>query len=198
VSRRELHPEEAILDAAPAVVAERGIRAATVAAVAAASGAPTGSIYHRFGSVQEVLARLWVRAVRRSQEATLPLLAEEDPAQGLVAAALATYDFCFRRPDDARLLALFSRSDFLAAGLPGELNEELVRLNDAAMDAMRHLSRRLFGRAARRELDLVLACAVDLPYGLARRYLETGARPPSSRRAAVATGVRAMLTEGEG
>jgi AcrR family transcriptional regulator len=195
MGRRVLHPEEAILDAARAVVVERGIRAVTVAAVAAASGAPSGSIYHRFGSVQEILARVWIRAVRRSQEATLPLLAQEDATQALVAAALASYDFCIRRPDDARLLSLFSRSDFLSAGLTGELHQELVRLNDGAMDAMRRVSRRLFGRAARAELDLVLACAVDLPYGLARRYLETGTRPPSSRRAAVTAGVRAMLTE---
>lgn len=198
MGRREVHSEEAILDAARAVVVERGIRAATVAAVAVASGAPTGSIYHRFGSVQEILARLWIRAVRRSQEVVLPLLDQEDPAQALVAGALASYDFCIRRPDDARLLALFSRSDFLSAGLPVGLHDELVRLNDTALDAMRRLSHRLFGRAARTELDLVLACAVDLPYGLARRYLETDARPPSTRRAVVEASVRSMLTERPG
>jgi AcrR family transcriptional regulator len=193
-----MHPEEAIMDAARAVVVERGIRATTVAAVAAASGAPTGSIYHRFGSVQEVLARVWIRAVRRSQEATLPHLAREDPAQAVVDAALASYEFCIRRPDDARLLALFSRSDFLSTELPADLHEELVHLNNAALDAVRQLGVRLFGRAARPEVALVLACAVDLPYGLARRYLDTAARPPSSLQTAVAAGVRAMLSAREG
>jgi AcrR family transcriptional regulator len=177
------------------VVLERGVRAATIAAIANASRAPTGSIYHRFESVQEVLARLWIRAVRRSQDAALPALGHEDPQAALVAASLAMYDFCFSHPDDARLLALFSRADFLSSELSGELHQELLVINERALRALRDLSRRLFGKGTGAEFDLVLAAVVDLPYGLARRYLESGARPPAIRRGALTTCVSAMLAE---
>lgn len=48
--RAVAHDAGAILDAARGLVLEGGPRAAGVAAIAAASGAPVGSIYHRFGS----------------------------------------------------------------------------------------------------------------------------------------------------
>ncbi len=195
MGRRERHPENSILDAARTVVLERGVRAATIGAIAAAAEAPTGSIYHRFASVQELLARLWLRAARRSQTFSLGALRGEDPRPALVAAGLGTYDFCVAHPQDARLLALFSRADFLAAGLPAELDREMHELNDEVMVAVRDLCRRLFGRATREESDLVLAAAVDLPFGLARRYLEIGAQPPRARRDMVAVGVRALIAE---
>ena len=44
------HETDVILDAARALVLEGGPRAASVAAIAAASGAPAGTLYHRFGN----------------------------------------------------------------------------------------------------------------------------------------------------
>lgn len=66
--RPELHATDDILDAARDLIIEHGLRAATVAAIASESGAPVGSIYHRFGSIDQLLAEIWLRAARRSQE----------------------------------------------------------------------------------------------------------------------------------
>jgi AcrR family transcriptional regulator len=77
------------------VVVERGSRGATVEAIAESSGAPTGSIYYRFRSVDELLARLWIRAVRRTHELVREA-ASADPVETVVAGALALYDFCLR------------------------------------------------------------------------------------------------------
>jgi AcrR family transcriptional regulator len=54
-----LHTEESILDAARQVILQRGLRSTTVAAIAETSGASIGSIYHRFVSVDDLLACLW-------------------------------------------------------------------------------------------------------------------------------------------
>lgn len=196
MGRPQLYPSDAILDGARAIVVEQGVRAATIGAIAKASHAPTGSIYHRFGSLQELLAQLWIRAVRGSQEASVLSVTETDPLEAVVAGALGTYDFCARQPDDARLLSLFRREDFLAADLPAELHAEIERINDSALAAAREVARRLFGRASRAGVDIVLAAAVDLPYGLARPYLAAGRKPPAGRRERVPAAVRAMLTDG--
>ena len=55
------------MDAAMRLVAEGGPNAATVAGIAGALGAPVGSIYHRFKSRDLLLARLWIRTVKRFQ-----------------------------------------------------------------------------------------------------------------------------------
>src|SRR5262249_30788553 len=121
--RPELHREQVIMDAARAVILERGARGTTIGAIASASGAPTGSIYHRFGSVDELLARLWLRAMRRVQDEMLG-------ADGPVGAALGVYDFCLREREEALLLSSFRRSDFADAPLPREVRTALDHLND--------------------------------------------------------------------
>ena len=80
------------MNAARAVVLDRGARAVTIAAIAGASGAPTGSIYYRFRSVDEVLARAWMRAIRRVQEALLSS-GRQEPVAAAVSGALADTTF---------------------------------------------------------------------------------------------------------
>lgn len=191
---RVRHDEASLLDAARSVVIRRGARGATVAAVAAESRAPTGSIYHRFGSVDELLARAWLRAARRSH-ACVFVSQSEDAAGEVVAAALAMYDFCLRERDDAILLASFRQADFAHAGLPHELRAELERVNEPLADPFGELARRAFGRADRRALDLLVLATVDLPYGFARRHLEAGTKPPPADRARLAAAVRAAVDD---
>ena len=51
------HETDVILDATRALVLADGPRAASVAAIAKASGAPAGTLYHRFGNRDGVLTR---------------------------------------------------------------------------------------------------------------------------------------------
>ena len=66
--RPQLHPTDAMLDAARDLVLRAGPRATTIEAIAEASGAPTGSIYHRFRSRDELLATLWTRSEEHTSE----------------------------------------------------------------------------------------------------------------------------------
>jgi AcrR family transcriptional regulator len=72
------------------------VSATTIAEIARASGAPVGSLYHRFGSRDDMLAQLWIRAVRRSQASFLTAVDSGDPIQGAVAGATAILDFWVR------------------------------------------------------------------------------------------------------
>ena len=83
-----------MLDAARDLLLEDGSGSATIEAIASSSGAPTGSIYHRFGSRDELIARLWMRAVYRSQASFVAALERHDPKEAALAAALSIIDFC--------------------------------------------------------------------------------------------------------
>jgi len=189
---RAVFSADAILDAARGVIVEQGARAATVEAIAIAAGAPVGSIYHRFRSVDELIARVWLRAVRRLQSTALAVQVEDlDPLEAAQAVALAMYEHCLAEPADTLLLDTLSRAELLQLGL-SELQHELEGVNVAIEARMADLARLLFGRADPRARDLVLLALVDLPHGFARRELSTGT-PAPGRRERLPAAVRAVL-----
>ncbi|HXD53456.1 MAG TPA: helix-turn-helix domain-containing protein [Solirubrobacteraceae bacterium] len=192
---RRVFSTDAILDAARGVVLERGPRGATVDAIAGAAGVPVGSIYHRFSSVEELLAAVWLRAVRRNQDRARAIPASlEEPLQSAVEIALAMYDHCLAEREDTLLLDVLRRSDLLALDV-GALGAELETANDEILALMGALARALFGRADARGRDLVLLALVDLPHGFAHRQLISGASTPA-RRARLPGAVRAVLAPG--
>ena len=177
--RPALHDTDTMLDAARALVLEQGSRAATVEAIAKASGAPSGTIYHRFGSRDELIARLWIRGVQRSQAAFFAALEGLEPREAVLAGGLSILDFCADQPADAKLLVAFRHDDLVRAAPAGPLAEELEQLNQPVERAVVELARGLYGRASRAALDRVLLAVFDLPYGAVRRHLIAGRPLPA-------------------
>ena len=194
MARRELHPKGAIMDGARAVVLTEGVRDATIGAIAAACGAPTGSIYHRFRSVDELLAKAWMRAIRRAQEEMLRVGAGE-VLETAVLRGLGVYDFCLCNPPDGLLLSSFRRSDFRSDQLSPEARDELAHLNDRIDPFFQELARALGGPG---QMDLALLVIRDLPYGAALPHLRDGTRPPRRRRARLEAALRAALATAPG
>jgi hypothetical protein len=140
-----------------------------------------------------MLARLWIRAVRRSQRDFLAACAADDPRDAALGAARSIIEFCRRHPADARLLVSFRREDLMQASDDEGVKAELERLNRPVEQAIVALTKRLFGSARRRELNRTLMATFDLPYGAARRYLIMGAPLPRHLEADVAAAVEAVL-----
>lgn len=194
MARPSAHPSETILDGARAIVLESGAGSATVDAIARATGAPTGSIYHRFASRDELLARVWLRAVRRSQARFLAAIDRADPVEAAVAGALSMLDFCRDEPEDARLLASVRADDLLRADVPEAVARELADVNRDLFSAVRRLSVALFGRRTDAALQRTLLAVFDLPYGAARRHLVAGAPLPRTLWGDLERAVRAVIT----
>lgn len=182
-----------MLDAAAGLVLDGGPRAASVGAIARASGAPTGSLYHRFGSRDRLLMELWIRAVRRFQDRYLAVADGDDPVEVGAAMAGAVVDFARRQPADARLLLTVRREDLLDGEVTGELATTLESLNWPVEEAIGTLARRLHGRATRRAAELVTLAVIDLPYGAVRRHLVGGGGIPNRLREDVQQAVRDVL-----
>ncbi len=192
---RQVFSTDSILDAARALVVQRGARAATVEAIARQAGVPVGSIYHRFRSVDELLASTWLRAARRTQERALAVpVSLRRPLPSAIAVALAMYDHCLQEPEDTLLLDALPHAELLGREL-GELRGELERVNERVEALMAELARAVFGRADRRARDLVLLALVDLPHGFAGRELLQGRAAPA-RRERLPAAVAAVLAGG--
>jgi AcrR family transcriptional regulator len=195
VPRPPLHPTDAILDAARSLALDSGVSATTIAEIARASGAPVGSLYHRFGSRDDLLAQLWIRAVRRSQASFITAVDSGDPIEGAVAGATAILDFCEHQRADAQLLVSLRREDLLRAAPSPEVARELEELNRPLEEGLARLARALYGTAGRTEIQRVLLAVFDIPYGAARRHLIAGRPLPASVQSDVEKAVRAVLVE---
>jgi AcrR family transcriptional regulator len=173
------HPTDPILDAARSLVLREGPRAASVKAIAGASGAPVGTLYHRFGSRDGLLTETWLRALDRFQSIALGAAARhDDPLERGVAMAGASLTFARKHPDDARLLLALRRDDLLDAAPGEDLARRLTAMNAPLMDEVRELARGLVGRADARSVDAVIRAVVDLPYAALRRHTAAKQLPP--------------------
>lgn len=183
--------EQDFLAAAERLAAEQGPGAVTIAAVAAAAGAPTGSLYHRFGSRDELLARLWLDTVKRFQSGFMAALAADD---GL-AAALHTPRWVGFNPLPARLLLLHRSSDFNAGHWPAQLQARADAQAAALRRALASFVRRRYGRNSAAALARVRLALIDLPYAAVRPYLESSGRLPPETEALIERAYRALMEQ---
>jgi AcrR family transcriptional regulator len=178
VPRPAKFTEDQMLDAAMRLVAAGGPNAATIAGIAEALGAPVGSIYHRFKSRGLLLARLWIRTVKRFQVGFLRALEAEDLDEAALGAALYNVVWTRRHVDEVQVLLLYRRED-LAERWPEELGEELAALNtDVERTVRDHALRRYGERGGAEAVRRVVFALVDVPYAAGRRHLVVGEPPP--------------------
>ncbi|MET8871174.1 TetR/AcrR family transcriptional regulator [Nocardia sp. NPDC004604] len=171
------HDTDVILDAARTLVLTDGPRAASVAAIAAASGAPVGTLYHRFGNRNGVLTAAWLRALERFQDRIKAAATDPDPVGAGVAMAVASVQFGRELPDDAKLLLNLRPSDLLDGGPDAEFRARLDRMNGPLIEHLRRIAAALFGRDGDREIDAISRAVVDLPYAALRRHAHTRTLP---------------------
>ncbi|HEX8805163.1 MAG TPA: helix-turn-helix domain-containing protein, partial [Acidimicrobiales bacterium] len=120
------HDTDRILDAARTIALRDGPRATSVSAIARHSGAPAGTLYHRFGSRDGLLQAAWLRALGRFQAAALEAADDPDPVEAGVAMAAAAVRFARTWPDDARLIVVVRRHDLLDGGPDPAFEERLA------------------------------------------------------------------------
>jgi AcrR family transcriptional regulator len=192
MGRRELHSTTAILDGARTVLLADN--PATIAEIAATSGAPAGSIYHRFESRDALLAETWIRAAARSQQRFIAAIASVDePINAAVAAGLSVFDFADDQCDDARLLASLRREQVIRSPLPPQLTSRLDELDEPVESAITQLAYELYGTSSREHRRQVVLATVDIPHGAIRQFLIAGAPPPQHLRPLVEHAIRAVL-----
>src|SRR6195256_7099330 len=136
------------LATALAIISEHGPSAVTVASVSERLGSPTGSFYHRFASRDVLLGSLWLRTVLEFQTGISDALDADDGLR----AALHTPAWVRKHPDEARLLLLYDRKDFLKGEWPPELRQRVAEMTQRIEVRSRKWARVIFGKERRDEI----------------------------------------------
>jgi AcrR family transcriptional regulator len=186
------HQTDVILDTARGLVLTDGPRAASVAAIAKASGAPTGTLYHRFGNRNGILAAAWLRALERFQSQAM-VAAADSPLETAVAMAVSVVSFARELPEDARLLLTLRPSDLLDGEPDSTFVNTLATMNAPLLARVNDFARQLYGRADERTVEAVARAIADLPYGVVRRHAYDNPMP-SWLEGDLGAAVRAVLT----
>ena len=147
---------------------------ATVTALRDATGISIGSLYHRFGSREGVMAEAWLYAVRTFHMRIMAAFANDDAMQAGVEAALAIPRFCRDEADIALVLVCCRPSEFLNDQTPKLLREQLAHVNDEVGNAMMDFSRRI-----NRPLLTCRLAIIAFPLGSVRLFLPKATVPKS-------------------
>lgn len=104
----------ALLSAAEAELAERGMEAFSLRSVAKRAGVSHAAPAHHFGDAQGLLTALAAEGFRQflAAQAAREAVADKDPASQLVAAGMGYVDFAMARPTLFRLMWQSNRPDF--------------------------------------------------------------------------------------
>lgn len=179
--------------AALRLVADRGPQAVTVAAVAKEVGAPTGSIYHRYESREQLLAELWMDVVEGFQAGFVAALAKADDVDGAAGAARFMAQWTREHALEARLLLLHRRQDFVAGDWPAPLAGRAAALEPQLGAALRAFARRAFGRSDAELMARLRYALLDAPFGGLKPYVQAGKPVPRVLDDLVEETVRATL-----
>ena len=177
------------LAAASALIAERGPKAVTVDSVVERMGAPKGSFYYRFASRDALLGELWLTTVLAYQQGFVAAIEEGD---GL-SAALHTPAWARCHLDDARLLMLYSRHDFVHGDWPAPLRRGVANQAERFEACLRTFARGAFGRAGRAEMRRAAFVLAEVPVAAVKLHLQRRERPPPLVDALIARTYRAIV-----
>jgi AcrR family transcriptional regulator len=164
----------AFLAAARDLAAQDGPAAVTVSSVTERLGAPSGSFYYRFASRNVLLGELWLRTVLDFQEG---LNAALDAGAGL-RAALHTPAWARAHLDNARLLLLYDRKDFIQGERPEELRERVADMTRRMEAGSLRRARVIFGGDGPEEVRLAQFLISEVPVAAVRQHLVRGEPPP--------------------
>jgi AcrR family transcriptional regulator len=177
----------ALLAAAEAELAERGMEGFSLRSVAKRAGVSHAAPAHHFGDAQGLLTALATEGFLqfRAAQAAREAVADKDPASQLVAAGLGYVDFAMARPTLFRLLWQSERPNFSDPNLEA-----------AAQAAYQHLVDQVTAAGGRSAADEAAAWAVS--HGLADllaagRLKGLGSLPAEARDRMVAEIIRRVL-----
>jgi len=160
--------------AALAIAVERGPLAVTVGSITERLKAPTGSFYHRFASRDVLLGELWLQTVLDFQQGITGAL---DAGDGL-RAALHTPAWAREHLDQARLLLLYHRDDFVQGEWPHALRDRVAAQTERMAGGFTRAANLIFGRAAPDEVRRAQFLLAEVPVAAVRRHLERREPPP--------------------
>jgi AcrR family transcriptional regulator len=179
------------LAAALSVADAKGLPGVTVGSITAHLKAPTGSFYHRFASRNVLLGALWLRTVLNFQEGITAALDAKDGLQ----AALHTPAWTRAHPEEARLLLLYDRRDFVHGDWPDELRDGVAEMTRRMEGAAQRRAQAVFGAVGLDEIRLAQFLITEMPVAAVREHLLRREPPPPLVDRIIRTSYRAIVAD---
>jgi AcrR family transcriptional regulator len=179
------------LSAALTIISTHGPASVTIASITALLKAPTGSFYHRFASRNVLLGALWLRTVLSFQEGVSAAL---DAGDGL-RAALHTPAWARAHLEEARLLLLYDRKDFVQGEWPQELSERVAEMTRRMEGGAERRAQVIFGHIGPEEVRLAEFVVAEVPVAAVRQHLLRHEPPPLLVDQMIRTTYRAVVAD---
>lgn len=189
MGRLSIIRDETVFAAVGAQLAGKG--AVTLQSLGAETGVSIGSLYHRYGSREGLLAHAWLDSVSAFQARFLAALDCGEEQAGLKA-ALATPQFCREERARAIILCCCRQADFVTSATSPDLLEDLRTVNAAAGAALK-----AFAGQSGHSLTACRMGMIAFPLGAVRLYLPEQA-VPTEVDSYIEAGFRAAMGVGRG
>ena len=171
---RPIFDHAGFVQAARTLASELGPGAVTVDSITQRMKAPKGSFYHRFASRDAVLGQLWLEMVLAYQEG---FVAAINAGNGL-GAALHTPAWARQHLEDARLLMLYNRHDFVDGDWPAELKRGNREQAGRFEECLAKFARDFFGRAGPSQIRRAAFVLAEVPVAAVKSHLQRREAPP--------------------
>lgn len=158
-----------ILDGAAQALMQVG-PSLSIATIARQIDGPSGSIYHRFRSRDELLIQLWLRSIRRFHVGFLAACTTNDPHVAITKAASHIISYCREHPQDALAMTLYRQAKLIDSA-PAELKPEVQHINDEITVAVADLCLRRYNTDTTRHQEILTLAIMQTPYGMVRPYV---------------------------
>jgi AcrR family transcriptional regulator len=172
---RTLFDSAAFVGAARDIAANLGPGAVTVDAVIARAQAPKGSFYHRFASRNALLGQLWLQTVLAYQAGFVAAIEAGDGP----GAALHTPSWARAHLEDARVLLLHGRHDFVQGEWPGSLQQDVAEQTRRMEGCLKTFARQYFGGIRAPDIRRAQFVLLEVPVAAVKSHLQKGERPPA-------------------
>ncbi len=161
----------------------------TVDSVTRRMKAPKGSFYYRFPSRDALLGEVWLNSVLAYQAGFLAAIDAGD----WLAAALHTPDWARKNLDEAALLLLYSREDFVQGAWPATLRKG-VRDQAGRFEAgLKQFSRHMLGGVGTKQMRLATFVLAEVPVAAVKPHLKRRESPPTLVDALIRVTYRAVI-----
>jgi AcrR family transcriptional regulator len=171
---RPIFDNAGFLSAARKLAFERGPAAVTVDSLTQSMGAPKGSFYYRFESRDALLGELWLKTALAYQEGFAAAIAAGD---GL-AAALHTPAWSRAHLEDARLLLVYSRHDFVQGDWPASLKQGVQDQAERFQQCLRRFAQSAFGGDGPEQIRRATFVLAEAPMAAIKPHLVRREAPP--------------------
>lgn len=168
MGRKAQFTKEQLISTAMDLLAEKGLANVTMAEISKKSGAPIGSVYHRFSSRELLLANVWVTLIRSFQTGYIKKLKQGNA----VDMALHTLQWVREHPRQAKAFLLHKREQLITGQWPEDLKASVKILKNEMDRAMKDFAVRYLGSAREKDMARVFFCLVQVPNGAVRDYLQ--------------------------